>query len=95
MLNDLIEYDSMQNIAEELNLDLEKIGEDVCRGYKADIESRSGWEGEMKEAMDLTLQVMEKKNFPWENSSNVKIPLLTEAAIHFNSMMFPSHDQWV
>lgn len=90
MLDDLIEFEAMQNIAELDSLDLEKIGESVVDGYDTDMRSRESWEGEMKEAMDLALQVRETKNFPWENASNVKMPLLTEAAIHFNSMMYPA-----
>jgi len=90
MLNDLIKFDSFQNIADEIDLDLDKIGLDVVKGYDADIISREGWMGEMKEAMDLALQVMEVKNFPWANASNVKMPLITEAAINFNSMMYPA-----
>ncbi|MDH5426192.1 MAG: hypothetical protein OEY29_14480 [Gammaproteobacteria bacterium] len=89
MIDDLIEYDAMKNIA-ELDLDLAKIGEDIVKGYDMDVESRSGWTGEMKEAMDLALQVKETKNFPWQNASNIKMPLLTEAAIQFNSMMYPA-----
>jgi len=90
MLNDLIELDSYTNIASEIELDLAKIGDDVVKGYDADVESRSGWSGEMKEAMDLALQIRETKNHPWANCSNVKMPLLTEAAIQFNSMMYPA-----
>lgn len=90
MLEDLIEYDSMQNIANELDLDLTKIGADVVKGYDMDMESRSGWDSEMEEAMDLVLQIEEAKDFPWEGASNVKMPLITEAAINFNSMMYPA-----
>ena len=95
MLDDLIEYDGMQNIASELDfskldIDLNAIGQEIVRGYDADVVSRQGWMGEMKEAMDLALQVIETKTFPWENASNVKMPLITEAAIHYNSMMYPA-----
>ncbi len=90
MLKDLIEFDAMQNIAEEVELDLDKIGGDIVKGYEADVSSRSGWMGEMKEAMALALQIMEKKNHPWQGASNIKMPLLTEAAIQFNSMMYPA-----
>ena len=90
MFDDLVEFEEMQNIAELADLDLEKIGQDVVDGYDADLRSRESWEGEMKEAMELALQVRETKNFPWQGASNVKMPLLTEAAIHFNSMMYPA-----
>ena len=87
---DLIKFDESQNIAADFDLDLVKIGSDIVDGYDADLKSREGWDREMKEAMDLTLQVMETKTFPWHGASNVKMPLLTEAAIQFNSMMYPA-----
>ena len=91
MLDNLIEFEALQNIAEELTDEqLVTIGSDAVDGFDADMRSREGWDGEMKEAMNLALQIQEKKNFPWENSSNVKLPLLTEAAINFNSMMYPA-----
>lgn len=90
MRSDLLEFHAMQNIAEELDLDLEKIGAEVVDGYDADLRSRQAWDAEMKEAMDLALQIREKKNFPWEGASNVKMPLMTEAALQYNSMMYPA-----
>ncbi len=90
MIEDLIEFDGYQNIAKELDIDLDRIGLDVVTGYDADIISREGWTGEMKDAMDLALQIKEVKNFPWPNASNVKMPLITEAAIQFSSMMYPA-----
>jgi len=90
MLDDLIKFDSYQNIASEVDLDLERIGQEIVEGFKADLKSREGWETEMKDAMDLVLQVQETKNFPWPNASSVKMPLLTEAAMNYNSMMYPA-----
>jgi len=95
MIEDLIEFEALQNIADQsiknsVECDLVAIGSDVVDGFDADLKSREGWEGEMKEAMDLALQVRETKNFPWRGASNVKMPLLTEAAIHYNSMMYPA-----
>ena len=90
MIDDLIKFDAMQNIADEVDLDLDRIGSDVVEGFESDLVSRQGWDGDMKLAMDLALQIKEKKTFPWEGASNVKMPLMTEAAMHFNSMMYPA-----
>ena len=40
--------------------------------------------------MDHALQVIEDKNTPWENASNVKYPLLTIAALQFNARAYPA-----
>ena len=63
MLDDLIEFEGMQNIADSVECDLVAIGSDVVDGFDADLKSREGCEGEMKEAMELAIQVGEHKNF--------------------------------
>jgi len=79
------------NVAELLSPDtLNLIGDDVITGFDNDKQSRAAWEEEMKEAMDLAMQIKGEKTFPWNGASNVKMPLLTEAAIQFNSRMYPA-----
>jgi chaperonin GroES len=79
------------NVADLLNQDtLNLIGDDIITGFDDDKESRRSWEDEMKEAMDLAMQIKGEKTFPWTGASNVKMPLLTEAAIQFNSRMYPA-----
>lgn len=74
------------NIAEDIDDEtLAKISNRVFTGYKLDEESRKDWSDKMKPAMDLALQVMERKNTPWPNAANVKYPLLTVAALQFNA----------
>lgn len=65
--------------------ELEKLGEDVVKKTKTDMESRSGWMERNREAMKLASLVQEKKNFPWPDSSNVKYPLITMGAIQFHA----------
>ena len=62
---------------------LDKIGGDAVDGYNIDRGTRSEWEQRNEKAIKLALQVVEFKNFPWENCSNVKFPLLTIAALQF------------
>ena len=92
MIEDLIElYNYEGNLAELLDESrLNDIGSDVIDGFDEDKKSRDTWESEMKEAMDLAMQIMEEKSHPWTNASNVKMPLLTEAAIQFWSRMVPA-----
>ena len=70
--------------------DLQRIGQHVIEGYKADKESRSKWEGRTKYAMELAMQVQEMKNFPWPGCSNVKFPTVTLATLQFHSRAYPA-----
>ena len=87
----LIEFASMNNIAESLSEEvLTKIGQEVVEGYDADRLDRKPWDDKMKDAMDLALQNEKQKNFPWENCSNVMMPIITEAIIQYSSRMYPA-----
>ena len=86
-LDDIV---SMPNIAEVLDQqDLNKIGYDVYQAFETDLNSRSAWEKKTEESMKLALQVVEAKSFPWPNSSNVKFPLLTIAALQYHARSYP------
>jgi len=79
------------NIAEELEKDdLSKIGRRVVDEYKIDKQSRTEWEELNAKAMDLAMQVVEPKMSPWPGASNIKFPLLTEAAIQFAARAYPA-----
>lgn len=79
------------NIAAELDKEtLNKIGEEVVRGYDIDKASRDGWEKQMQIAMDLAMQVTEEKSFPWPKAANVKYPVITTAAIQFSARAYPA-----
>lgn len=64
-------------------LALDRIGREAVDGYTLDRGTRRDWEERNEKAIKLALQVREFKNFPWENCSNVKFPLLTIAALQF------------
>ncbi len=68
---------------------LNGIGDEVVRHYDIDIASRADWETKTQNAMKLAKQVRETKSTPWVNASNIKYPLLTEAAIQFASRAMP------
>jgi chaperonin GroES len=44
----------------------------------------------MEDATKLALQLTEPKSYPWPNAANVKFPLLTIAALQFQSRAYPS-----
>jgi len=70
--------------------DLRTIGSDVVQSYEIDKQSRRKWEQKMESATKLALQLVEPKSYPWPQASNVKFPLLTIAALQFQSRAYPS-----
>lgn len=70
--------------------DLALIGDMVVEDFDRDKESRSDWETRMNTAMKLALQVCENKTFPWQGAANVKFPLVTIAAIQYQSRAYPA-----
>lgn len=79
------------NIAESLDEDkLKEIGAACKRGFDQDCESRKEWEQNIDEWTKLAIQAKEKKNYPWPNSSNIKYPLLSTAAMQFAARAYPS-----
>lgn len=69
---------------------LAALGSKVCDEYEIDVNSRkaAGWEARNQSALKLAMQVKETKNYPWPNASNIKYPLLAEAAIQFNARAY-------
>jgi len=85
----LFELAKSKNVADKVD-DLAMLGKDVCRYVQLDENSRSDWMDRSEKAMELALQVSEKKDTPWENASNVKYPLLTTAALQFHARAYPA-----
>lgn len=84
------ELRSSDNIAELLDKnELDFIGKQVVEGYDIDEDSRRDWAETIEKAMDIAKQTLETKNHPFTNSSNVKYPLITKAAIDFASRIYP------
>ena len=79
------------NIAEEMEEEgLDKIGQDVVRGFQVDLQSKSDWDRSVDDWIKLAAQVKEPKNTPWPNASNVKYPLLATAAMQFAARAYPN-----
>ena len=79
------------NIAELLTeKELSSLGSQIHKDFEADLLSRDGWEKRNEEAMKLALQIKEAKTFPWPNSSNVKFPLITIAALQYHARSYPT-----
>lgn len=79
-----------KNIAKLLAKEkLYEISREVLDGYRIDEDSRESWRSNIAEATDLAMQVMDEKSFPWEGCSNIKYPLIAEAAIDYASRTGP------
>lgn len=84
------------NIAESLNKSedgkkkLQTIGATVKEEFERDKNSRKAWEDQNDQYLKLACQVMETKNYPWRNASNIKFPVLTTAALQFSSRAYPA-----
>lgn len=82
---------SSANLAESLSVeDRETIAGTVHQEWQIDARSRSQWEGRLKFAFDLALQVIEDKSFPWPGASNVKFPLVTIGALQYQARAYPA-----
>ena len=72
------------------DVDLRKIGTAVLDGYREDLASRFDWERRSAAGMDLAMQVVKAKSFPWPNCANVAFPLVTIAALQFHARAYPA-----
>lgn len=87
-IRDFIQH---ENIAMELSNDeLDTIGNRVKVEYDVDDGTREQWKKKIKSAMNLAMQIWEQKNFPFENSANIKYPLLSKSAIQFSARTYPN-----
>ena len=81
----------LPNIISELDGEVvRKIGMEVSRGFDLDKGSRADWEKQTKTAMDLAMQVVTEKSWPWPKAANIKYPMITTAAIQFSARAYPA-----
>lgn len=59
------------------NEDLQRIGGVVWDGYNIDKGSRAAWERRTEAAMDLAMQIVKDKNFPWPGCYSLDTEVLT------------------
>lgn len=88
---DVRQYIRLPNVADYLEDEtLDAIGGKVFKEYEIDRTSRAGWEEKMQTALDMAMQVTERKSDPWPNAANIKYPLMTSAAIQFAARAYPA-----
>jgi hypothetical protein len=67
-----------------------EIALEIIDQYKIDLDSRADWEVKRKRWYDLWACVREAKNEPWENASNVCIPMMATACNQFHARAYQS-----
>lgn len=77
------------NIAESLSEEkLKEIGEKVVLEFDQDLASRSDWDKRRANWLKLFSGFRDAKNFPWDNCSNVHIPLMGIASLQFQARAY-------
>lgn len=67
---------------------LSEMGQIVCEEYELDESSRKDWCDRAIKSLKLFKAYMDPKTWPWENCSNVHLPLLTVAVIQFHARAY-------
>lgn len=81
---------SMTNIANELSDSrLDTIGQRVIDDYETDLDSRADWQREQDAIADIVKMTTEVKHFAGKVVSNVKFPMILNAAIHYAARAYP------
>ena len=80
-----------RNLAEQLGADEHAtMGRTVVEEYEIDCDSRSDWLKRSDDAINLAMQTVKKKTYPWPDAANIKFPLLTIAALQFHARVYPN-----
>ena len=82
-INSVVEHTNLATMLDEEILN--EIGDEVTHMFEEDVNSRAGWTENNEKWMKLASQLLEEKNYPWPNASNVKYPLLTTASMQFHA----------
>jgi len=90
MIDRLEAMHAMSNIAEGLDQPiLDQIASRVIEDYAIDLDSRADWDRTMKEIIAYAKLTAERKTYMGEPISNIKYPIITNAAIQFAARAYP------
>ena len=68
---------------------LNQLGAQVVDDWRVDLVSREPWEKATQEGLELAMQMDSSGEGPWNNSADVKYPLIAYAAIQFHARAYP------
>ena len=86
-LTELMENPNIANDLDDEKLD--EIALRVMEGYEYDHASRAEWLDEVEEAIDMAQLKADPKSWPWKNSSNVRLPIISTACTQFAARTYP------
>lgn len=86
--DNLIGADNIAALLDEADLNV--IGSTVKSNFEADQQSRTEWLEQTEKWLNLALQFVKQKSFPWPEAANVKYPLISIAALQFNARAYPA-----
>lgn len=85
------EEKTLVNIVDKISEEKQKeIAHKICEQYITDIDSRKEWEEKRDRWYKLWACIREPKNEPWQNASNVCIPILAAATSQFHARSYQS-----
>lgn len=77
--------------------DVQRIGSRCLQEFEYDLASRRNpsddsqdWEKRYDRYLDIAMQVRKAKTFPWPGAANIKMPILTTAAVQFQARAYPA-----
>lgn len=80
-----------ENIVDLLSAEEQaEVAAKVVAEYDIDEASRKEWLEKNAAAIDLAMMVATEKDYPFRNASNVKYPLVANAALQFNARAYPA-----
>ncbi len=83
-------YSKMVNIADDIDKDkLYHIGKRIVKEAQDDDKTREEWFDKYNEALKIAKQIIDKKTYPFDNASNVKLPLILQGCIQTNARLMP------
>ncbi len=87
----LLSFLAIPNLVTELTeTELDAIGAKAIEGYELDDRSREDWKERNKRGIELATMSSETKDYPFPGAANVMAPLITTAAIQFQSRAYPA-----
>lgn len=95
-VNENNSYDVFQAIGQQnitnffTDRELEDIAQKCAMEYDIDEGNFQSRKQRIQELYKLALQVIEEKNYPFDNASNIKFPILTKAALNFAAIAYPA-----
>jgi len=79
------------NISDQIDeLVLKDMARQARDDYNTDKDSMSDWFTKAEQGIEFAQLTKGDKNYPFEGASNIKYPLITTAALHYNAKAYPA-----